>query len=175
MFVVVNGTQAAAEALKIAERLRSELPHRRFEANLGGGKFKAQFQRADRSGAPLAVIIGDDELSRGVVAVKPLRQESGQSDCPIPELAARIEAALGGVGTLTHRIEERFVDEFLPEAEQWERAKAWLRTYGVWIVGGVLLALAGIAAWNWYQNRQDDVAAQASSKYHAAHAGARRQ
>jgi histidyl-tRNA synthetase len=93
-FVVVNGEQATVEALKIVERLRNELPHRRFEMNLGGGKFKAQFQRADRSGAPLALIIGDDELNRGVVAVKPLRLESGQSDCPIPELAARIEAAL---------------------------------------------------------------------------------
>jgi len=57
------------------------------------------------------------------------------------------------------------VDDYLSEAEQWERFKAWLRTYGVWIVGGVILALAGIAAWNWYQNRQDGVAIQASSKY----------
>jgi histidyl-tRNA synthetase len=97
-FVVVNGAQAAAQALQIVEKLRNELPHRQFEVNLGGGKFKAQFQRADRSGAPLALILGDDELSRGVVAVKPLRQESGQSDCPIPELAARIEAVLGGPG-----------------------------------------------------------------------------
>ena len=98
VFVVVSGEQAAAQALKIVERLRNELPQRRFEVNLGGGKFKAQFQRADRSGAPLALILGDDELSRGVVAVKPLRQESGQSDCPIDELAARIEAALRGPG-----------------------------------------------------------------------------
>ena len=94
-FIVVNVAQAAAAALKIVEDLRTALPNRRFEVNLGGGKFKAQFQRADKSGAPLALILGDDELSRGVVAVKPLRQESGQSDCPIPELAARIEAVLG--------------------------------------------------------------------------------
>jgi histidyl-tRNA synthetase len=93
-FIVVSGERAATEALKIAERLRNELPHRRFEVNLGGGKFKAQFQRADKSGAPLALILGDDELDRGVVALKPLRQEAGQSDCPIPELAARVEAAL---------------------------------------------------------------------------------
>jgi histidyl-tRNA synthetase len=96
-FVVVNGERASAEALRIVERLRNELPHRRFEVNLGGGKFKAQVQRADRSGAPLALILGDDELSRGVVAVKPLRQESGQSDCPIDELPTRIEAALRGL------------------------------------------------------------------------------
>jgi histidyl-tRNA synthetase len=94
VFVVVNGKRAATEALKIAEDLRNALPHRRFEVNQGGGKFQAQFGRADKSGAVLALILGDDELSRGVVAVKPLRQEAGQSDCPIPELAARIEAAL---------------------------------------------------------------------------------
>jgi histidyl-tRNA synthetase len=97
-FVVVNGEKAVVEALRIVERLRNELPNRRFEMNVGGGKFKAQFQRADKSGAPLALIIGDDELNRGVVAVKPLRQESGQSDCPIEELAARIETALRGLG-----------------------------------------------------------------------------
>jgi histidyl-tRNA synthetase len=96
-FIVVNGKQsAAARALIVAEQLREQLPHRRFEVNLGGGKLQSQFQRADRSGAALALIVGDDELSRGVVAVKPLRQESGQSDCPIDELAARIEAALLG-------------------------------------------------------------------------------
>ena len=91
--------RSSARVLQIVESLRNALPHRRFEVNLGGGKFKAQFQRADRSGAPLALILGDDELSRGVVAVKPLRQESGHSDCPIADLPARIEAALRGPGT----------------------------------------------------------------------------
>jgi len=95
-YVVVNGEKASAQALQIVERLRNELPHRRFEVNLGGGNFKAQFRRADQSGAPLALILGDDELARGVVAMKPLRQESGQSDCPIPELPARIESTLAG-------------------------------------------------------------------------------
>jgi histidyl-tRNA synthetase len=97
-YVVVNGAQAGVQALQIVERLRTQLPHRRFEVNLGGGNFKAQFRRADKSGAPLALILGDDELARGVVAMKPLRQESGQSDCPIPELPARIESALGTPG-----------------------------------------------------------------------------
>jgi histidyl-tRNA synthetase len=94
VYVVVSGERANAEVLKIVERLRSELPHRRFEVNLGGGNFKAQFRRADRSGAPLALILGDDELARGVVAMKPLRAESGQTDSPIAELPARVEAAL---------------------------------------------------------------------------------
>jgi len=57
------------------------------------------------------------------------------------------------------------VDEYLTEAEQWERAKAWLRSYGVWILGGIALALAGIAGWNWWQDRQSSIAMQASAKY----------
>jgi histidyl-tRNA synthetase len=60
--------------------------------NLGGGNFKTQFRRADRSGARLALILGDAELDRGVAAVKTLRGESGQIDCPLSELPARIAA-----------------------------------------------------------------------------------
>ena len=96
VYVVVSGARASAAGIGLVERLRDELPGRRFDFNLGGGNFKAQFRRADRSGAALAVILGDDELARGVAAVKPLRSEAGQSECPLPELAAAIEAALAG-------------------------------------------------------------------------------
>jgi histidyl-tRNA synthetase len=96
VYVVVSGSRATAAGTGLVERLRDELPGRRFDLNLGGGNFKAQFRRADRSGAALAVILGDDELARGVAAVKPLRREAGQSECPLPELAAAIEAALAG-------------------------------------------------------------------------------
>jgi histidyl-tRNA synthetase len=99
VYVVVNGARATSEALSIVERLRSERPRLRFELNLGGGNFKAQFRRADRSGAPLALIIGDDELARGVLAMKPLRVESGQSECPIEALAAGVDAALADLGS----------------------------------------------------------------------------
>ncbi len=92
--MVLNGEQAAWKAARIVESLRDALPHRRFEMNLGGGNFKAQFRRADRSRAALALIIGEDELARGVVALKPLRLEAGQSECPMSQLPARIEAAL---------------------------------------------------------------------------------
>jgi len=94
VYVVIQGARAEREALALAERLRDALPGRRIVANLGGGNFKAQFRRADRSGAPLALILGDDELARGVAALKPLRQESGQTECMLTDLAAGIEAAL---------------------------------------------------------------------------------
>jgi histidyl-tRNA synthetase len=94
VYVVASGTQGEAAALRIAEDLRERLPGRRIELNLGGGNFKAQFRRADRSGARVAVIVGDEELARGVAAVKPLRRETGQSDCPLEGLASAVEAEL---------------------------------------------------------------------------------
>jgi histidyl-tRNA synthetase len=97
VYVVVSGVHSAARALEIVERLRTERPRVRFELNVGGGNFKAQFRRADKSGAPLALIIGEDELARGVVAMKPLREQSGQSECPIAGLAAGVDAALAAL------------------------------------------------------------------------------
>jgi histidyl-tRNA synthetase len=94
VYVVVNGERAALEGGRLVESLRDSLPHRRFELNLGGGNFKAQFRRADRSRAALALILGEDELARGMVALKPLRLEAGQSECPMTQLPAQIEAAL---------------------------------------------------------------------------------
>jgi histidyl-tRNA synthetase len=94
VYVVAGGAAATGEALRIVERLRGERPGLRFELHVGGGNFKAQFRRADRSGAPLALIVGEDELARGVVGVKPLRAGSGQSECPLAQLASGIDAAL---------------------------------------------------------------------------------
>jgi histidyl-tRNA synthetase len=100
VYVLVSGAQSAARALEIIERLRSERPRLRFELNLGGGNFKAQFRRADKSGAPLALIVGEDELARGVLAMKPLREQSGQSECPIADLATGVDAALAALRPL---------------------------------------------------------------------------
>jgi histidyl-tRNA synthetase len=94
VYVVVNGERAAAAAFSLIESLRDALPRVRFELSLGGGNFKSQFRRADRSGAKLALVMGDDELTRGAAALKPLRQDEGQSECPLEELPARIAAAL---------------------------------------------------------------------------------
>jgi histidyl-tRNA synthetase len=94
VYVVTAGDRAQRAALGLVEGLRDALPGVRLHVNLGGGNFKKQFARADRSGAPLALILGDGELERGVAALKPLRQESGQSECPLPDLATRIPAVL---------------------------------------------------------------------------------
>jgi len=94
VYIVASGERAEREALRLAEQLRDALPGRAVLVNLGGGNFKAQFRRADRSGARLALILGDSELDRGVAAVKPLRREGGQIDCPLTELSGRIASLL---------------------------------------------------------------------------------
>ena len=77
VYIVAQGDAAVRAALPLADALRGAMPGRRVEVNLGGGNFKAQFRRADRSAAPLAVVLGEDELARGVAQLKPLREGAG--------------------------------------------------------------------------------------------------
>ena len=72
------GEEATAGGLQLAEQLRRQVAGLRIQSNLGGGSFKSQFKRADRSGAPLAVILGEDELREGQVTVKHLRDQTDQ-------------------------------------------------------------------------------------------------
>ena len=59
IYMVASGERAERAALRLAEQLRDALPGRGVLLNLGGGNFKTQFRRADRSGAQLALILGD--------------------------------------------------------------------------------------------------------------------
>jgi histidyl-tRNA synthetase len=95
VFVMAQGDAAQRAALTMAERLRDALPGRGVVVHCGSAKFKTQFRRADESGARLALIVGDDELARGVIALKPLRgAESTQAEYPVAELTARVEEFL---------------------------------------------------------------------------------
>ena len=95
VFVMAQGDAAQRAALAMAERLRDALPGRGVVVHCGSAKFKTQFRRADESGARLALIVGDDELARGVIALKPLRgAEATQTEHPVAELTARVEEFL---------------------------------------------------------------------------------
>lgn len=94
--MVLVGERAAREGLLLAERLRDALPWLRLETLCGGGSAKSQFRRADRSGAPVALILGDDELAAGTVALKPLRGEGAQESVRPDGLAERLAALLAG-------------------------------------------------------------------------------
>jgi histidyl-tRNA synthetase len=86
VFLVMAGSGAAQGGLRLAEELRDQVPGLRVQSNLGGGSFKSQFKRADRSGAHLALVIGEDELRLGQVNVKHLRGDAPQEQVAMDEL-----------------------------------------------------------------------------------------
>ncbi|WP_250459907.1 histidine--tRNA ligase [Microbulbifer litoralis] len=84
--VAVGDVQSAA--LAAAEQLRDELPWLRLQTHMGGGSFKSQMKKADRSNADFALIIGEDEAAAGQVTVKFLRADEPQQTVALAELPA---------------------------------------------------------------------------------------
>ncbi len=78
VYLIRVGEQAQQQGFVFAEQLRDALPKLKLQVNCGGGSFKSQFKKADKSGAAFALILGDDEVARGEVAVKNLRVEQEQ-------------------------------------------------------------------------------------------------
>ncbi|MDA0424793.1 histidine--tRNA ligase [Stutzerimonas frequens] len=93
-YICAFGEAAELAALALAERLRDELPGLRLLVNTGGGSFKSQFKKADKSGARYALILGDDELAGRVVGCKPLRDDSEQQSIAWDALPERLAACL---------------------------------------------------------------------------------
>ncbi|EQC00852.1 histidine--tRNA ligase [Photorhabdus temperata] len=87
-----EGSQQAA--LILAEQIRDVLPQLRLVTNHGGGNFKKQLGRADKQGAKIALILGEDEVRSGQAAIKDLRTGEQQT-LPQSEIAARLAELLG--------------------------------------------------------------------------------
>lgn len=77
-YLVLVGDAAQQQGLVLAERLRDALPLLRLETHCGGGSFKSQFKKADKSGARLALILGEEEVGNATVGIKFLREEAEQ-------------------------------------------------------------------------------------------------
>ena len=85
VYVVAVGN-VQKEAFQLAENLRNELPSLRVINNCGGGNFKNQLKKADKSTASLALILGEDEVAKAVVAVKFLRDDQPQQIIPLSDI-----------------------------------------------------------------------------------------
>ncbi|WGL17911.1 histidine--tRNA ligase [Microbulbifer bruguierae] len=88
--VAVGDVQS--EALAAAEQLRTELPWLRLQTHCGGGSFKSQMKKADKSNAEYALIIGEDEAAAGKVTVKSLRSDAEQQTVELAELPKILQA-----------------------------------------------------------------------------------
>jgi len=94
IYIVAVGSKAEGERFLLAEELRDVYPNLSIEMNLNGGQFKQQFKRADKAGADIALILGDDEISKQTVGVKPMRSEGHQETVDRKELLSIIDQFL---------------------------------------------------------------------------------
>ncbi|MGZ8217624.1 histidine--tRNA ligase [Methylomagnum sp.] len=93
-YLISVGERAERAAIRLAENLRDALPNLRLQMNCGDGGFKNQFKRADKSGAQVALILGDDEARDQTVGVKPLRGDGAQTTLAQAELADYLRALI---------------------------------------------------------------------------------
>jgi histidyl-tRNA synthetase len=95
-YMVLVGEEAQRQGMLLAEQLRDQVPGLRLLTNCGGGSFKSQFKKADRSGAGYSLIIGEEELQRGVAGVKPLRNNGEQQEIALDALGAFLQQVVDG-------------------------------------------------------------------------------
>jgi len=98
VYAVAVGEAAQREALVAVESMRDRMPGLAIVQHTGGGSFKSQLKRADKSGARVALIWGEDEVRAQSVTVKLLRDEAtqgdkaGQQSVPRDQLEATLRA-----------------------------------------------------------------------------------
>ena len=96
LYVVSADDTTLSHAMAETDRIRADYPGLNVTQHLGGGSFKSQFKRADKSGAKWALIFGHDEVASGSVTIKPMRSDGEQETLTVSELnefLSRLEQA----------------------------------------------------------------------------------
>jgi len=78
VYLLPMDDSATTAAITVAEQLRNELPELRLQLHCGGGSFKSRIKKADKSNAPLAILLGEDEIAKQSATVKFLRDDREQ-------------------------------------------------------------------------------------------------
>ncbi|MEA3380657.1 MAG: histidine--tRNA ligase [Pseudomonadota bacterium] len=94
VYVTAMGDDAQPYAIEVSEALRNALPNIRIMMHCGGGNFKKQLKRADKTGARLALLLGSDEMQSREVGVKPLRDGQEQVTVSFDTLADKVAEML---------------------------------------------------------------------------------
>ena len=92
IYLVMVGENTVSRGHSIAEKLRDEMPALRLVVHAGGGSFKSQMKKADKSNARLALILGESEIQDNSITIKFLRAEKPQLTIPQIELSSRLES-----------------------------------------------------------------------------------
>ena len=91
--VYVVDTTGGENSLVITDELRQK--GFKVDRSFGNRSMKAQMKAADKSGAKIALIIGEDEVEKGVVTIRDLRGEEGQEEIASDSVIANLEKRLG--------------------------------------------------------------------------------
>jgi histidyl-tRNA synthetase len=94
VYLVAVGEGTRERAFALAEKLRDAIAGIGVETNLGGGSFKAQMKRADKSGARYALVLGEQELAEERIGCKPLRSNDEQESIALAQLTAVLQDKL---------------------------------------------------------------------------------
>ena len=94
VYVISSGAGTQSAAMQLAERVRDVAPQLKLMTNYGGGNFKKQITRADKWGARVALILGENEVAAQQVVVKDLRSGE-QETLAQSEVAVRLALMLG--------------------------------------------------------------------------------
>lgn len=94
VYMVTMGEGSLVAGMSLAEILRDQLPELRVMTHFGGGNFKKQFKRADKVGARIAIVLGEDEVANNKATLKDL-QAGEQYTLSQGEIVAKIASLLG--------------------------------------------------------------------------------
>ena len=91
VYVAMLGNGVDIQGNLLAEQWRDQVPEIRIQCHCGGGDFKKQMKRADKSGASVAIILGEDEIKTKTVTVKYLREQKEQESIAFEQVASLLE------------------------------------------------------------------------------------
>ena len=89
VYMVTAGEGTMIAGLKLAENLRERIDGLRMMTHFGGGNFKKQFKRADKVGAVVALVLGENEVAEDTVVLKDLLGGT-QETCKQSDVAAKL-------------------------------------------------------------------------------------
>ena len=91
VYIAMMGEEAELAGNALAEQWRDEVKEIRIQCHCGGGKFNKQMKRADKSGASVAIILGDNEIAEKTATVKYLREQKDQESVAFDQIPALLE------------------------------------------------------------------------------------
>ena len=91
IYFICFSQSSAEEAIMYSEKLKNKFPSLRIKTNLGLESASSQFKKADKSGAKIALILGEEELDSKKISFKDLRAKSNQESLTFDELINKLE------------------------------------------------------------------------------------